>query len=62
MNTGAFGENFPYTNFHELNTDWLVKIAKDFLDQYTHLEETISSGEESIEDKTESKIESLHLC
>ena len=38
----AFLDEFPYTNFHELNTDWLVKIAKDFLDQYTHIQEVIS--------------------
>ena len=39
------GENFPYTNFHDLNMDWIIKIAKDFLDQYTHLQETITGGE-----------------
>ena len=37
-------EQFPYTNFHELNMDWIVKIAKDFLDQYTHIQETITTG------------------
>ena len=41
MNSGAFGENFPYTNFHELNMDWIIKIAKDFLDQYTHIQQII---------------------
>ena len=50
MNTGAFGENFPYTNFHELNMDWIVKIAKDFLDQYTHIQDIISEGEESLDE------------
>lgn len=25
MNTGVFGENFPYTNFHDLNLDWIIK-------------------------------------
>ncbi len=53
MNTGAFGENFPYTNFHELNMDWIVKIAKDFLDQYTHIQDVISDGETSLEEKAE---------
>ena len=51
MNTGAFGENFPYSNFHELNMDWIVKIAKDFLDQYTSIQETIDTGLESLNDK-----------
>ena len=46
------GENFPYTNFHDMNTDWLIKIAKDFLDQYTHLQETITNGLQDLDDKT----------
>lgn len=28
MNIGAFGENFPYTNFHDLNLDWIISILK----------------------------------
>lgn len=48
----TFLDEFPYTNFHELNTDWLVKIAKDFLDQYTHIQEVISNGETSLQNLT----------
>lgn len=59
MNNGAFGENFPYSNFHDLNTDWIIKIAKDFLDQYTHIQEIIESGETSLQNLTESGLESL---
>ena len=59
MNTGAFGEGFPYTNFHDLNMDWIIKIAKDFLDQYTHLEETIANGLESLDNKTTEGLEAL---
>lgn len=59
MNTGAFGEGFPYTNFHDLNMDWIIKIAKDFLDQYTHIQEIISNGEESIQTLTDSCLEQL---
>ena len=51
MNSDIFGEGFPYTNFHDLNMDWIVKIAKDFLDQYTHLQETIETGETTLTDK-----------
>ena len=29
MNMGAFGENFPYTNFHDLNLDWIIKLVKE---------------------------------
>ena len=53
MNTGAFGEGFPYVNFHDLNMDWIIKIAKDFLDQYTHLQETIDTGMEDLQTKYE---------
>lgn len=37
-------EMYPYTNFHDLNMDWIIKICKDFLDQYTTIQETITSG------------------
>ena len=53
MNTGAFGEGFPYTNFHDLNMDWIVKIAKDFLDQYTNIQNTITTGLEELDTKAE---------
>ena len=59
MNTGAFGEGFPYTNFHDLNMDWIIKIAKDFLDQYTHIQEVIANGEQSLLDKTADGLEQL---
>lgn len=29
MNIGAFGENFPYVNFHDLNLDWIIKEMKE---------------------------------
>ena len=44
----ALFENFPYTNIHELNLDWIVKIAKDFLEQYTHIQQLIEDGETSL--------------
>ena len=59
MNTGIFGEGFPYSNFHDLNMDWIIKIAKDFLDQYTHIQEVISTGEQSLTDLTTSGLEQL---
>ena len=60
MNNGIFGEGFPYTNFHDLNMDWIIKIAKDFLDQYTHIQEIITTGLEDLGDKTEEGIEELN--
>ena len=59
MNAGIFGEGFPYSNFHDLNMDWIIKIAKDFLDQYTHIQEIIEQGKEDIETLTESGIEQI---
>jgi len=59
MNNGAFGENFPYSNFHDLNMDWIIKIAKDFLDQYTHIQEIIDNGEESLNNTITEGLNSL---
>lgn len=58
-----YGENFPYSNFHELNMDWIVKIAKDFLEQYTHIQELIQGlvedGKTEIEELTETELAEL---
>lgn len=59
MNNGAFGENFPYSNFHDLNMDWIIQIAKNFLDQYTHIQEIIANGEESLQNLTTSGLTQL---
>ena len=52
-------ENFPYTDMHQLNLDWIIKIAKDFLDQYTHIQQLISDGEASLIEKTENGLSEL---
>lgn len=31
MDGGAFGERFPYTNFHDLNLDWIIKEIKQLI-------------------------------
>lgn len=59
MNNGAFGENFPYSNFHDLNMDWIIQIAKNFLDQYTSIQQIISDGEENLTNLTETGIANL---
>ena len=56
---GPFGNMFPYTNFHEMNLDWVIQIAKDFLDQYTHIETLIQEGEDTIQGKTDHSVEVL---
>lgn len=35
MNNGAFGENFPYTNFHDLNLDWILSSLKKIIEDET---------------------------
>lgn len=52
-------EQFPYSNFHDLNLDWIIKIAKDFLDQYTHIQDIISGGESSLQNLTETGLAEL---
>ncbi len=54
------GERFPYANFHSMNQDWIIKVVKDFQDQYTHLQEMISAGELSISSLTAQKIVELN--
>ena len=52
MPYGPFGNLFPYSDQHALNLDWIIQVAKDFLDQYTHIQEIISNGEESLDQHT----------
>ena len=35
---GLFENNFPYTNFHELNIDWLLNTVKQILEKLNNLE------------------------
>ncbi len=55
----ALFENFPYTNLHELNLDWIIKIAKDFLEQYTNIQQLIEEGETSLVNLKETGLEEL---
>lgn len=52
-------QEFPYTDMHQLNLDWIIKIAKDFLDQYTHIQQLISDGETALDEKTQEEITQL---
>ena len=52
-------EQFPYTDMHQLNLDWIIKIAKDFLDQYTHIQELISQGITDIQNTTNTGIDNI---
>ena len=52
-------EQFPYADLHQLNLDWIIKIVKDFLDQYTQIQQIIADGEQSLQDTTTSGLEQL---
>lgn len=52
-------EQFPYTDMHQLNLDWIIKIAKDFLDQYTSIQQMIEDGEQSLNDATQEGLNDL---
>ena len=34
----AIFDNFPYTNFHELNLDWVIKNVKTLMDKYENID------------------------
>lgn len=44
----AVFENFPYTNFHELNLDWIIAKVKEYIEKSEDLEDFVN---ESIEDQ-----------
>lgn len=48
MNNGAFGENFPYSNFHDLNLDWVIKTVKENLEKEDTRDEQIAQLQEAI--------------
>ena len=61
---------FPYTNGHELNLDWILKVIKDFQDQYQNIDADLqhaldeitaaaNSGLQSINSATESGLDTL---
>lgn len=45
---GVF-DNFPYTNIHDLNTDWLVKTVKDVKNKTDEIDNAVINAEEYAE-------------
>ena len=56
----GFFDNFPYTNFHRLNLDWVVSEIKKFREQYEHIQEQIDAGVLILDNKTAEDIETLN--
>ena len=40
-------EDFPYTNFHDLNIDWLLEVIKTMDEEITDLQERVTALEEA---------------
>ena len=62
MNIGAFGENFPYSNFHDLNMDWILKTLKEIRQEMIDGTKEIEEAKKEIEEFMESinvRIDSL---
>lgn len=54
----AFINEFPYSDFHELNADWLIKKTKDLLTRVKLLEEELAQIEVMTEDQIKALINS----
>lgn len=52
-------EHLPYTNFHDLNMDWVISVVKDFLNKYEHIEELINTGKKDIINLTAEELAAL---
>ena len=43
------GNGFPFTNFHDLNLDWIIAVIKDFYSKYTTIDDKIATGKTELE-------------
>lgn len=48
-NVGAFGENFPYTNMHNLNLDWIVNKVKENNQKVDQFGESLENMGETVQ-------------
>lgn len=53
----AFINQFPYSDFHELNLDWLIKITKENQEKITYLTEEFAKIEILTQDTIQSMID-----
>lgn len=53
---GLFGESFPYTNFHDLNLDWILKTLKEIK---AYVDAEIESIENYIDDDLPELVQEL---
>lgn len=55
----GFFNNFPYTNFHQLNVDWILSEIKKFEDFYLGSLEQIGKTVENLIKKVDDNSESI---
>lgn len=55
-------ENWPYVDLHDINLDWMIQTMRNFLAQYTGLEQTIQTGEQSVEDAATAGTEQVNTA
>ena len=55
----AIIREMPYTNLHDLNIDWILKIIKDFHEKYENLDETFNDMLARIDEKGAQAIEAI---
>lgn len=51
--------NFPYTNLHEMNLDWLIPIIQEFQEHYTGINQALDDAIQAITDKGTTTIADL---
>lgn len=50
----GFLHKFPYSNFHELNLDWLINTVKSFSGTIDQMQDQIDEAEAYMKDNIES--------
>lgn len=45
-----FSNHFPYTDFHELNADWIIKHFKEFIESFKSIDHWIDEHEKEYEE------------
>lgn len=55
----AVNHEFPYTNLHDLNIDWILQVVKKFEEEYDGISEALSDAIDTIENAGESTAEEV---
>lgn len=52
--------NYPYTNLHEMNLDWIIPIIKEFEEHYTGIDAALNHAISAITEKENATISDLN--